>query len=347
MSKMKVVAITDYKKTQVMEIDKPVPKSNQVLINLHACALCTFEQRVFSQVTKKALPYVGGHECAGIIEAIGEDVIPEEFPIGQKVAVRVLNHCGTCYYCRHGQENLCKNSYKKSAAAAGQLLPNGLGEYICVDANQVYKLANDLPYEQAVFVEPFACVINSIERGQIHLGDDVVVLGGGVMGMLHVIAAKLSGARVILSEPNKERAEMAKKFGCDVVIDPTESDPVEQVKKLTDGEGANVVFNTTPIATVASQAIMMTAQMGRCIMYSSMHPDTPIEVSPNYIHNTEIVITGSKSPSVEAFDTAARILSKRIVDVTPLLTETYSMAEADTAFERAMSPETYRVMIKW
>ena len=347
MTKMKVVAITDYKKTQVMEIDKPTPKPNQVLINLHACALCTFEQRVFSQVTKKALPYVGGHECAGIIEEIGEDVIADEFPIGQKVAVRVLNHCGTCYYCRHGQENLCKNAYKKSAAAAGQLLPNGLGEYLCVDANQVYKLDNNLPYEQAVFVEPFACVINSIERGQIHLGDDVVVIGGGVMGILHVIAAKMSGARVILSEPDKARGEMAKKYGCDFVIDPTQVDPVEEVKKITGGEGANVVFNTTPIASVASQAIQMTAQMGRCVMYSSMHPDTPIEVSPNYIHNTEIVITGSKSPSVEAFDTSARILSKMIVDLRPLLTESYSMEEADTAFERAMSSETYRVMIKW
>ncbi|MGN1399453.1 MAG: zinc-binding dehydrogenase [Erysipelotrichaceae bacterium] len=347
MEKMKVVAITDYKKTSVLEIDKPTPKPNQVLIHLHACALCTFEQRVFSQVTKKALPYVGGHECAGIIEAIGEDVIADELPIGQKVAVRVLNHCGTCYYCRHGQENLCKNSYKKSAASAGQLLPNGLGEYLCVDANQVYKLANDLPYEQAVFVEPFACVLNSIERGQIQLGDDVVVIGGGVMGILHVIAAKLSGARVILSEPDVKRAQMAKEYGCDVVINPLETDPVEEVKKLTDGEGANVVFNTTPISAVASQAIAMTAQMGRCVMYSSMHPDNPIEVSPNYIHNTEIVLTGSKSPSIKAFDTSSRILSKRIVDLTPLLTESYSMEDADTAFERAMSAETYRVMIKW
>ena len=227
------------------------------------------------------------------------------------------------------------------------MLPNGLGEYLCVDANQVYKLDNNLPYEQAVFVEPFACVINSIERGQIHLGDDVVVIGGGVMGILHVIAAKMSGARVILSEPDKARGEMAKKYGCDFIIDPTQVDPVEEVKKITGGEGANVVFNTTPIASVASQAIQMTAQMGRCVMYSSMHPDTPIEVSPNYIHNTEIVITGSKSPSVEAFDTSARILSKMIVDLRPLLTESYSMEEADTAFERAMSSETYRVMIKW
>ncbi len=344
---MKVVAIVKERKTEIFEIPKPEPGAGQILIRIHGCALCTFEQRVFTQMTKKTLPYVGGHELAGVIEALGEGVDEKSFPLGTKVAARVLKNCGTCYYCRHGQENLCKGAYAKSAAAAGTLTPNGLGEYIAVDANQVFLLSEDTPYEQAVFVEPFACVLNSIERGQIELGDDVVVIGGGVMGILHVIAAKMSGARVILSEPDAERAKMAKRYGADIVLNPMEVDVVKEVKKMTGGEGANVVFNTTPITALAVQAIEMTGMMGRMVQYSSMHPDNPIEVSPNYIHNTEIVITGSKSPSIKAFDTAARILSKRIVDLTPLLTESYAMEEADQAFERALSAETYRVMIRF
>lgn len=199
---MKVVAIVEERKTGIFDIPKPVPGPNQVLIRIHACALCTFEQRVFTQMTKKTLPYVGGHELAGVIEEVGADVDPKLFPIGSKAAARVLKNCGVCYYCRHGQENLCKGAYAKSAAAAGTLTPNGLGEYIAVDANQTFLLSDDIAYEQAVFVEPFACVLNSIERGKIELGDDVVVIGGGVMGILHVIAAKMSGARVILSEPD-------------------------------------------------------------------------------------------------------------------------------------------------
>lgn len=175
----------------------------------------------------------------------------------------------------------------------------------------------------------------------------MVVIGGGVMGILHVIAAKMSGARVILSEPDPAREKVAKSYGADIVLNPKEVDVVAEVKKLTGGEGANVVFNTTPITALTSQAIEMTAMMGRMVQYSSMHPDNPIEVSPNYIHNSEIIITGSKSPSIKAFDTSARILSKKIVDLAPLLTESYSMEEADKAFERALSPETYRVMIRF
>lgn len=344
---MKVVAITAERKTEIFDIEKPKPAAGQVLIRIHACALCTFEQRVFTQTTKKALPFVGGHEFAGLIEELGEGVNPEDYPIGAKVAVRVLQSCGTCYYCRHGQENLCTKAYAKSSAAAGKLNPSGLGEYIAVNINQVYFLSDDTPYEQAVFVEPFACVLNSIERGHIELGDDVVVIGGGIMGILHVIAAKMSGARVILSEPDASRAEMARKFGADIILNPKEVDVVAKVKEITGGEGANVVFNTTAIAAIAAQAVSMTAMMGRCIFYSSIHPDEPIEVSPNSIHNSEVIITGSKSPSIKAFDTSARILSKGIVDLTPLLTESYEKEAADTAFERACSMDTYRVMVKF
>lgn len=347
MSKMKVVAITGERQCDVCEIDRPEPGAGQVLVHLHACALCTFEQRVFTQVTKKALPYVGGHECAGVIEAVGAGVDESEYPIGQKVAIRVLQSCGHCPECRRGEENLCRNSYKKSAASAGQLLPNGLGEYLVVDEGQVYKLDNGLPYEQAVLVEPFACCVNSIERGNIRLGDDVVVIGGGVMGIFHVILAKLRGARVILSEPNDARGEMARRYGCDVVIDPTKVDAVEEVMRLTGGEGANVVFNTTPVAALSDQGIKMLSLMGTFVQYSSMHPDNPVQVSMNSIHNSEVTITGTKSPSIEAFETSARLLSKRVVDLTPLLTESYPMEEATKAFERACSMDTYRVMIQW
>ena len=87
---MKVVAIAEERKTKIFEIPKPEPGPGQVLIRIHACALCTFEQRVFTQTTKKALPYVGGHELAGVIEELGEGVDEESFPVGAKIAEPVI-----------------------------------------------------------------------------------------------------------------------------------------------------------------------------------------------------------------------------------------------------------------
>ena len=158
-------------------------------------------------------------------------------------------------------------------------------------------------------------VINSINRSHINMGDDVVVIGGGVMGLLHVLCAKRQGARVILSETDAKRRAFGLKLGADIVIDPLESDPVEQVKKLTNGRGANVVENTTAIPSVAAQAIQMTAKSGLCNMFSSIHPNEPILVDAGRLHSQEIVVTGTQNGTIETFAQAIDCISKGIIDV--------------------------------
>jgi L-iditol 2-dehydrogenase len=343
---MKVIAVVDERKTQIFEIDKPVPGPNEILVNIKGCALCTFEQRVFTRQTKYPLPWVGGHEIAGVIAELGEGVDPNVYKIGTKIAPRMLNACGACYFCRHGMENMCVSAYK-SAAMAGKIYAGGLGEYITVSVANAYLLDEKLSFEEAVLAEPLGCVMNSIMQGKIKPGDDVVIIGGGVMGMLHILCSKLSGARVILSEPDVKRAEFAKKLGADFVVNPKEQDPVQFVKDLSGGRGAEVVFNTTPISALVEQGISMTGPSGRFIQYSSMHPDTPISLSPNWLHNSQAVLTGTKSPSIWAFNGSVTLLNKGLINVKSLVSEVYDMSEADKAFERAASPETFRVMIQF
>ena len=206
-------------------------------------------------------------------------------------------------------------------------------------------MPQDLEDKKAAFAEPLACVLNSIEKGKIELGDDVVVIGGGIMGMLHVMSAKLSGARVILSEPDETRRKIAEELGCDITFNPIENDPVAFVRSLTDGRGAEAVFNTTPISAVAKQAVAMTAPMGRCVMYSSQHPDKPFEISPNWLHNTETIVTGAVSPSVRSFNRSVNMLSKRIIDPERLVSGIYDKEEAQEAFEASVRPDTYRIII--
>jgi len=343
---VKVVAVVDERKTKLFEIERPVPQKDEVLVRIKGCSLCTFEQRVFTRETKFPLPWVGGHEIAGVIEELGEGVDPAMYPIGAKVAPRLLYVCGTCYYCRHGMESLCVKAYKLNSQT-GKLSPGGLGEYIVANVSQIYFLNDIVSFEEAVFAEPLGCVLSSIERAKIGIGDDVIIIGGGVMGMLHVLCSKLSGARVILSEPDKKRAEFAKKLGADFVVNPKEQDPVQFVKDLSDGRGADVVFNTTPISALVEQGIKMTAPLGRFVQYSSMHPDTPVSISPNWLHNSFAQLTGTVNTSVGSFNSSVTLLNKGLINVKPLMSEVYGISEADKAFERALCPETFRVMIRF
>lgn len=346
MEKMKVLAITGARQIKIAEVNRPEPRDDEVLVKIDGCAICTWEQRVYAS-GKFKMPFLGGHEVVGHVVKIGGKVTTKEFKEGDRVAVSVINSCGTCYYCRRGEENLCVESYKNLSADIGMNGPGGFSEYRVVSPSKLWKLREDLPWEYGTFSEPLACVCNSVKKANIQLGDDVVVIGGGIMGMFHMMLAKLSGARVIMSEIDEARRKLALELGCDIAISPKEVDAVEYIRSLTNGRGADVVFNTTAIPAVAAQAVEMTGKLGRCIMYSSVHPADPIDISPDMLHNTEKVITGTVSPSIQSFNTAVRLLNLGLVNPEKLLHGSYPIEEAEQAFETALRPDTYRVVIRF
>ncbi len=344
---MKAVAVTGIHDVRLIDIKKPLPRRNEVLVRIRACALCTWEQRIFSGETNTPYPMVGGHEVAGEISAIGEDVDPAAYPIGARVGVRVVKCCQSCYYCRRGSENLCVelNTFRMNGPDVYGM--GGLAEYISVDRSAVWAYPDGIPFETISLTEPLACVVNSMEKGHPQLGDDVVIIGGGVMGMLHILCSKLMGTRVILSEPDPARREFAKRLGCDIVLDPSGTDAVGAVLDLTQGRGAEVVYNTTAIPSVAAQAIKMTGRFGRCVMYSSQHPDSPVGVSPNWLHSSEAVLTGAVSPSIVSFDRAVNLLSKGLIDVWPLVCAVFPFEQAYEAFIEATKPDTFRIIVSF
>lgn len=342
---IKTIAVTGKEKTEIIELTTPDLKQGEVLVKVHAVALCTLEQRIFEGEVKMPLPCTGGHEVSGEIAAVGPGVNTKKWNLGDRVAVRLLYNCGECYYCRTGHTNMCERAQKKPVREGLLVGPGGLCDYVIADASSLFKIADELSYEEAALTEPLACVVHSIGRANIQLGEDVVVIGGGIMGQYHVMLAKRKGARVILSEVDRTRAELAKELGADIVFNPMEVDPVEFVKSVTEGRGADVVFNTTAIPTVVGQAFAMTGKAGRMIQYSSMHPDAPTPVSPQMLHGHETVLTGSISPNGEDFFVANRLLNTGIIDCKPMIAKTFSFENAQEAFETAVVPGTFRVII--
>lgn len=342
MSTYKVCILADTKKIEVKDVEKKEPDKKQVLVKVDSCAICTLEQRFYTGVMNR-YPFAGGHEVAGTVEAAGEGV--RNVKPGDKVSIRLLTSCGECYYCRNGHENQCVVSFiaETHKGIAG---PGGMAEYMMVDAKNVYKMADDINLEHAALTEPLACCVHSIQNGDIQLGDDVVVIGVGIMGALHIQLAKLKGARVIACEVDEARLEVARKMGADIMINSKESDVVAKVKELTEGRGADVVFCTVAIPAIGSQAVEMTGKVGKTVFYSSFHPDNPIEISPNKIHSTEQIITGSVNPQTRDFLMATKLLSGGMIDVSELISDKIPFDRMEEAFEKAVNPSTYRIIVK-
>ncbi|GFK29834.1 MAG: zinc-binding dehydrogenase [Tetragenococcus koreensis] len=190
-----------------------------------------------------------------------------------------------------------------------------------------------------------ACVVNSVEKAGIAFGQDVLIIGGGVMGLLHVQLAKLRGARVIVSEPNEDRQELAQKLGANITFDPAEGDAIEFVKQQTEERGAEVVFNTTANPKVAQQALDFTAKGGTTFMFSSMHPNELVPTDMGAVHSQERTITGTVSPTITTFYRATQLIAKGLVDVETLLDKAFNYTDATEAFEHGARPETLKTMI--
>ncbi len=346
---MKAIVLNQPKDFSIKEIDQPEIKNDEVLIRIKASGICTNDVRDFNGDCNYSYPRIGGHEYCGVIEKMGSDVNRSRFKEGQKVVQYIIDDCKECYYCKHGDENICEEhpNSKIFHNPDGLSGYGGFAEYVTAKAEDLFVYPEETSFEKMAFTEPLACVVNSIERTTIKFGDDVVVIGGGTMGLLHVLLAKMKGARVILSEPLAERREKALSLGCDDVVDPMADDVVEAVRKLTEGRGALVVFNTTAIPAIAEQAVNMTAPTGTVVMFSSIHPNKPVPVDMGAVHSFQKTITGAVSPTISSFHQAVQLIGKGLIDPTVFTEAIIDYQNFGEAIALASKPDTYKVILKF
>ena len=340
---MKKVVITAKETVELQEFPLPAIRDDQVLVKVKACGLCTFEQRYFTG-GKEQYPFNGGHEVCGVVEQVGQRVGSGLQP-GDKVVVAAITRCGECYYCQRGMDNMCANGGDNPVPGA-LWGPGGLSEYMVAEGYQVYKVSDSLDFAQGTIAEPLACVLRSVQKANVKYGDTALITGAGIMGLLHVKVAKLSGLKVIITEVDEGRKAKALELGADLVVDPSKEDVVQAVKAATEGRGVEAVFYTAGGAKAAEQGINALCKGGTIVFYGAIYPKGTMSIDPNKIHYDEINFTGLVSTTKESFRESARILSEGLIDVSPFISEQYPMEEIDKAFRRAVSPETYRVIVR-
>ena len=325
------------------ELPIPEPGPRQALVKVKACALCTWEQREYSG-EEQFYPLAGGHEVSGKLVKLGSQVFTDT-QIGDRVVASPLTRCGYCEACRRGLDNICDNDRKpfRETDVPG---PAGLAEYILLEDYQLYKANNETSFEEICLTEPLACVVRSVSKARVERADNVVVVGAGVMGMFHLLLAKQIGARVFVSEPNPERAAFAREVGADAVIDPTQDSFADQVKALTGGRGADVIFCAVSVASTVEEAVEAVAKGGRVHVYASIHPrGTKISIDPNPFHSKEIVLTGTMSQDKKDVLQTVRLISQGLIDLKPFISLVLPFERLEEGLQAAMRPDTYRVIV--
>jgi 2-desacetyl-2-hydroxyethyl bacteriochlorophyllide A dehydrogenase len=221
---------------RVEEVERPTAGPGEVLLAVERCGICGTDSHIVrGHFPAPNLPLIIGHEFSGTVVAIGSGVTHVE--PGDRATADINIACGTCYFCRHGNKLFCPYVRQLGVHDAG-----GMAEYVAAPAGNVYALPDSMPFDHAAFIEPLACAIHGQDRIGVDVGETVLVIGAGPMGLAHVAMSRLHGAaQVIVSEPDPARRQRAHQLGSDVEVDPL-SGGLDDVMQATGGRGADVVI---------------------------------------------------------------------------------------------------------
>lgn len=329
---------------QIREFENPTPRGDDVIVRIRACGICPTDVRKYTGASKVQLPLVLGHEAAGDVAEVGPEV--RSIKVGDRVIVMPSWSCGRCGACRIGDFIHCEQLTSIGGAAEhSRMVAGAFSELVRVPERAIVSLEGDLDYEEAIFADPLTSTLNDIERCQIRLGDDVVIVGAGPMGLLHLMLAKLRGARVIVSDPIAERRERALAMGAAETIDSQAEDPVAAVQRLTRGSGAAAVIVAVGNPKAEEMAMGMAGPGGRISFFAGTWPPTTIAVDPNELHYTQRILTGAFGGSVEQFLRTVKLLESRLVDVRPLITHRLSLNQLQEGFEMTLQGEGLKKVV--
>lgn len=337
---MKAAVLEDVRMLNVKEIPMPVPKPGEVLIKVAFCGICTLEQRLYRGDMKIYYPIVPGHEVSGEVAEIAEGTATQLKP-GDKVAVDMVYRCHECYFCRSGQSNLCENRFNKQVKPLG-----GFSEYIAVKPSQVYVTGDALSLEEAAFCEPVACCIRSLKKLNVTLAEDVLIIGAGPMGLMHLQAARTMGARVFVSDIDDSRLAAALELGADGVYNPRNTDAAAELKQLTGGRGVDACVLTSPAQSALENAFQAVRKNGRVNIYTAYTGPSPtLPLDMNTLHRNEILVTGTEGRTEADFQQAVRLLTFGRIKVKPLISRIVGFEDLEEGILAAMGTETQRVLL--
>jgi len=334
---MKAVVMYKPGDAKVVDVEKPKPQTGEVLIKVRESGVCGTDNILYKGKYYANFPVIFGHEYSGEIVEIGEGV--DQFEIGDRVTVDPNIVCRNCYFCKIGQEHLCENLITLGIHKNG-----GFAEHSVVPATNVYRLPDNVSFQEGALAEPLACSIRGIELANIQPGDTVLILGAGGMGNLVMQLAVIAGAaNIIISEPITRRREIALEYGATHKIDPTEQDVAEEVKKIKYC-GADVVFECSGNSRVAESALHFSRRGGYVIWFGVSPKGETIPISPFDVNENELTIRGSfNNPFAQI--KAVELLASRKIKTDKLVNPKLSIDEFDKVWGIFGGPETMRIMI--
>ena len=330
------------KPLRIEDVEIPKIGPNEALIRVRACGICHTDLHFIDEGILKPgkIPQIMGHEAAGDVVEVGEEV--KNVKVGDRVLVHLYFSCGECYYCQRGYESLC---ISPNFRHFGFTVDGGFAEYTKAPARNLIHLPEGVPYEAGVLADAGSSSYHAVkERGKVRIGENIVVMGAGGLGMCTVQFAKLSGAKVIAVDIVEEKLKVAEELGADGTINAKEKNVAEEVKRLTNGEGADVVFEFVGRNQTMESAIASLKRGGRLVFVG--YSQDLFKVHPLKIILGELEIRGSRASSRRETVEVLKLLQEGKFQLKPLITHTIPLNEVNYGLDLVRKGTAIRVVVK-
>jgi 2-desacetyl-2-hydroxyethyl bacteriochlorophyllide A dehydrogenase len=326
---MRAVIIDKPGEIHVGNVPDPKPRPHELIVRVGACGICGTDLHIAAgEFPPSPYPIIPGHEFAGEVVAIGSDV-PQgigtqqtNIAVAARVAIDPSLFCGHCIFCRTGHGNLCLNW-----GAIGDTVNGAFAEYVAVPAANAYVLPDTISFREAALIEPISCAVHGIHRLAPKLGDTLLIVGAGTMGLLLLQLALRGGiARAAVVDMNTQRLERARQLGA--------SSTYTDIKTLLSEEplGFDCVVDATGVAPAIEGAFDAVTRGGKLMVFGVAPEEARVSLSPFRIYNDEITVIGSMAV-LYSFQAALDLMSSGAITTKAFLTETLPLDEFPKALD--------------
>ncbi len=321
-----------YQGNRTISLGESIPRKpgeDEVRIRVAYCGVCGTDLHIFKGGMDKrvSMPQVIGHEMSGEIAEVGAKV--RGWSAGDRVTVRPLHPCGNCPACRAGHAHICYN-----LKFLGIDTPGAFQGSWTVAAKTLHRLPPDLPFDRAALIEPVAVACHDVRLGEVKSGEEVVVIGGGPIGLLIALVAASAQARVLVSEVNPFRLKLARELGLEAV-NPKDADLAEWVGKRTGGAGADVVFEVSGSAAGAATMTQLVRTRGRIVVVAIFGEAPKVDLFRFFWR--ELRMRGARVYEPEDFDRAIVLAAGGTLPLDRLISARKPLKDLQTVFEQIES----------
>jgi L-iditol 2-dehydrogenase len=315
------------------DVPDPVVGDDDVLVRIRACGICGSDVAGHTGLTGRRLPpLIMGHEAAGVVERTGGNV--HGFAPGDRVCFDSTVYCNQCPACQQGLFNRCVRRQVLGVSVPEFKRHGAFAEFVVVPHWICAKLPDHMSFVQASLLEPASIGTHAAGRPPIAKDDTVVVIGAGTIGLFILQAAKLRGAKTTIAyDRNEFRLDLARRVGADVCICPGKVDLKEEMRRRTEGRGADVAFEAVGFAETFRQAISITKTGGYVVAVGNLQKET--EFNLQELVSRELTFTGSYASAGE-FRSCIDLIASGKMNVTPLVSEVLPLQEGPGAFQRLL-----------